>query len=225
MKSMRFVITVFTGLILIQPIANGQSKLSLSISLAPEYAHNRFSTVVPVFGPPSPGFTNLESKSYVLSYTFGLMARYSFSEKWSATSGIWASHPFTGKESHVVGNQTFSTPLRFNDPFEIRLRIPLTVNFRPSTNRISPYISAGTTFDFRPKVYLDVNGDGIEERVRFGKSVTLTPIVGIGGIVDLKKNLSLVVQPTFQYLIQSQEGYNYRRAYIVGLQGQLLYRF
>lgn len=225
MKNWYFVISIFAGLSLIQPIVYGQNKLSLSVSLAPEYAHSNASVVIPDFNPSSPGFTNLKSKSYVLSYSLGLMARYSFSEKWSASTGIWASHPFTGKESYLQGSQPFSTPLRFNDPFEIRYKIPLTLNFRSSENRISPYISAGTTFDFRPKVYLDLDGDGVEELVRFGKSLTLTPIIGIGAIMDLKKNLSLVVQPTFQYLIQSQEGYDYRRAYIIGLQGQLMYRF
>lgn len=203
----------------------GQSKLSLSVSLAPEYAHSNSSVVVPDFNPSTTGFTNLKAKSYVLSYSLGLMARYSFSEKWSVSTGIWASHPFKGEESYILGNQPFSTPLRFNDPFEIRYKIPLMLNFRSSENHISPYFSAGTTFNFKPKIYLDLDGDGNEELVRFGKSLTLTPIIGIGAIMDLKKNISLVIQPTFQYLIQSREGYDYRRAYVIGLQGQLMYRF
>ena len=205
--------------------ALGQSKLALSVNLAPVYSHQSSSALIPDFAPVNPGLTTLKSNSYLFSYSLGLMARYSFSPKWSVSTGIWASHPFAGQARITQGSQSSSTPYEYNRPLNNQYKIPVTVNFRPSANRISPYFSAGTTFDFRQKSYVSIDGSGREVPVKFGKPVAVTPIVGAGAIVDLKENLSLVVQPTFQYLIQSQEGYEYRRAYLVGLQTQLMYRF
>lgn len=224
MRSLNQFILIFATLVGIQPSAHGQSKFSLSVSLAPEYAHSNVSIIIPDFNPTNPGYTSLKSKTNLLNYTLGLTAGYSFSEKWSVTSGLWATHPFAGSISIFQGPQLAKVAYKYERPFNNQYRVPIMVNLRPSTNRISPYISVGTTLDFRKSAYVDIDGSGNEERVKFGKAVTFNPIVGIGVISNLKENLSLVVQPTFQYLIQSQKGYDYRRSYLVGLQVQLMFR-
>lgn len=225
MKSFAFSIFICAGLIVIQPMAFGQDKLSISFGVVPEFTRSRSSAIVPEYNPGTPGYQNLETSSYEFSYSAGLMARYSFSKKWSVVTGLWATHPFSGRYGLRYPNYMAVTRLKFNDPFQVGFKLPLTVNFRTSVNRISPYLSAGTTFDFRPRLYSDITGDGNKELVKIGKAVTLTPIIGAGLIADIKEHLSLIVQPTFQYRMLSQKGYDYRWAYSTGLQVQLMFRF
>lgn len=215
---------LFAGVLGLQSVAFGQNKFSFSFGIAPEFARSRSSAIVPEYNPGSPGYQNFEFSTYHFSYSVGLMARYSFSEKWSVSTGLWASHPFAGKARLSYPNYKQITNSEFNDPYQVRFKLPLIVNFRTSKKRISPYLSAGTTFDFRPRWYSDINGDGNKELVKLGKAVTLTPLIGAGIIADLKENLLLVVQPTFQYQILPQKGYDYRWAYGTGLQVQLMYR-
>ncbi len=204
---------------------HGQSRFALSANLAPIYAQSNASASIPIFDPVNPDFGTLKSNSYRLVYSLGIMARYSFSPKWSVSTGIWASHPFAGRDRITQNTITTTIPYEYKRPFHNQYKAPLLVNFRFSDNRVSPYISAGTTFDFRSKTYVVIDGMGTEVGAKFGKAVVVTPLLGLGAIIDLKEHLSAIVQPTVQYDVQPLNGLMHRNAFQLSLQTQLMYRF
>lgn len=203
----------------------GQHKFSISVSLAPIYSHSDTKVVLPIADPaaqlPS---TEVVTKAHGVGYSFGLMGRYSFSEKWSVSTGIWATHSLSSSIAVNQNGSPFTLTYPYSHPFTFAYKIPLLINYRPLTTRLSPYFSAGATGDIRSKTYA-ILGNGQEIPVTFGKAVVITPLLGLGGSYRFSDRLSLIVQPTIQYDVQSRPSYDYAHVYQLSLQTQLMYHF
>jgi hypothetical protein len=196
----------------------------MSISAAPVYGHTDYKLIALLADPATPSAsTEISSKAHNWGYSFGLLGHYAFSSRWSASVGVWATQSVSAKgEFAVDGNKTMITYPN-NHPFEYAYKIPVLLTYQGSTHRLAPYFSAGATLNFRPPAYVNINGT--EAPVKFGKAVTVVPLVGIGAIYRLNERLSLIAQPTIQYTIESRPTYSYYHAYQLSLQTQLQYRF
>ncbi|GAB4018535.1 hypothetical protein GCM10028773_18520 [Spirosoma koreense] len=151
------------------------------------------------------------------------MGTYFFSSNWSASAGIWATQFISIKGNITVDGDNTVIDYSNKHPFEYAYRIPVLLNYQSSGKRLSPYFSAGASADFRAKSYVDVGGT--EVAVNIGKAVTVTPMLGVGAIYQLKQHLALVVQPMAQYNMQAHPTYTYYHGYQLSLRAQLMYRF
>ncbi|QHV99016.1 PorT family protein [Spirosoma endbachense] len=218
----------FCGLFLLGSLTLtfGQSRFAVAVNLAPIYAHTDYKLDLPFpdLNTQLPT-TVVTSASHALNYMLGLSARYSFSPKWSASTGIWATHGLDGTSHIDINGISTQLPYRYSHPFTNAYKVPLLVNYQSSTKRLSPYFSLGASLDFRSISYVDLDGTGEEVPVKFGKALAITPLIGIGAIYQLNNHLLLIAQPTMQYNLQDHSGYSYYHSYQIGLQMQLMHLF
>lgn len=148
----------------------GQTNFALSINLAPIYAHTDYNSTLPFpdANTQSPT-TVVTSSSHGINYMLGLSARYSFSPKWSASTGIWATHGLSGTTHFDVNGISALIPYHYSHPLTNAYKVPLWVNFQSSTKRLSPYFSMGASLDFRSVSYVDLNGMERKYPLNLGK--------------------------------------------------------
>lgn len=222
MKTFRYSILI--GSFLVGNLLNafGQHKFSFAVNLAPVYTHSDFSTNVPYFTPNTPS-TKFAGTANGLNYSIGIMGWYNFSPEWSASVGVWATHPAISRTNIIVDGVSSSTTYRYNHPFTNLYKVPLLINYRSSPKKLSPYFSAGVSFDFKGISYVDLNGNGEYIAVKSGEPVVVTPLVGAGLCYQLTDRLSLLAQPTLQYDMQNRSSYTYFHTYQLSLQTQLVW--
>ncbi|WP_161597211.1 outer membrane beta-barrel protein [Dyadobacter flavalbus] len=166
-----------------------QSKFSFSATLAPFYAHNKTTVQLPVDSgfDPNPGGV-WTSKSSSKGYWVGLNGRYSFSKKWSASTGLWFSQSRSKNSNSSSRSHNFA--------------IPVMVNFQTSERKLSPYFSAGALWNFASTSRITTKDFGTLI-FKFGKGdiSRLLPTVGAGVIYHFAPHFSLIGQPTFGYAI------------------------
>lgn len=203
--------------------AAGQNRFSVAVSAAPLYGHSDYKIITPYVVNASGQLTTseLSTRSHSVGYSFGLLVRYTFSPKWSVTSGIWATQFVTTKGIFSIDGLETDLSTTNKHPFVYAYKVPLLINYKMSTRRLSPYFSAGATLDFRARSYIDLNGQ--EVAVKFGKAVTINPILSLGAIYQVNNRLSVAAQPTVQYNIQDHSGYTTYHNYLLSLQLQLLF--
>lgn len=217
-----------TGLLFLgtSKLTFGQTKFALSINLAPIYSHTDNNSTLPLPDPNTQlPTTVITASSHGLSYMLGLSARCSFSPKWSASTGIWATHSLSGITHFDINGISAQIPYHYSHPLTNAYKLPLLVNYQSSAKRLSPYFTLGASLDFRSVSYVDLEGNGEEVPVKFGKALTIMPLVGIGAIYQLNSHILIVAQPTIQYNVQSHPTYSYYHSYQIGLQMQLMHQF
>lgn len=219
---------IVTGLFILAStgVAFSQPKLSLSLQLAPTYAHGDSRVIFPFPDQATQlPTTELISVSNGLTYSVGVAARYGLTAKWSVSTGLWATHTVLTKADYSQNGIQFTIRYQYNHPFTNLYRAPLLIHYQSSTKRLSPYFSIGATFDFRGITYVDLSGNGELIPVKFGKALVVTPLVGAGLRYSLNKHLSLIAQPTLQYSVDPHPTYSYFHFYQLSLQTQLMYSF
>lgn len=222
------IVKTLTCLLMVSSMAtvSGQQRFALSIQVAPIYTHADSKIVFPFADPATKSpTTDISVVSNGLNYSLGVGAHYAFSPKWSIATGIWATHAAVGKSSLVQNGIPYTVRYQYNHPFTNHYKAPLLIKYQASTKRLSPYFSAGATFDFRGTSYIDITGNGEFVPIKVGKAVVVTPLLGVGVIYSLTDHLSLSIQPTIQYNIDSHPTYSYYHSYQISLQTQLLYKF
>lgn len=202
----------------------GQSRFSVSATLAPVYTHLDSKAIIPDLDPTSVSGADVQiNKVHGFAYSIGLLGTYKLSPKWSASAGVWAVHFFATTQHYSVNQFQYDFKYRNGRIFQYAYRLPFMINFQPSTRRLSPYLSAGASLNFRSLGFIDVSG--VDEPGKFGKSTSFTPILGLGISYRLPKNLTFIAQPMCQYNLQSHPPYTYYHLYQVSLQTQLRYHF
>jgi hypothetical protein len=211
MKSLVRISLVLAGFLFFSSDVFSQSKFALSATVAPFYAHTKGSVEVTVPDPNNSGdFISQmwKSKSSSNGFWLGFNGRYSFSQKWSASTGLWYAYS-------RIKTSTFSSR-------SYNFSIPVIANFQTSEKKLSPYFSAGALWNF-----------GTTSHVRFPDLGTVTfksdrnrsrisPMVGAGVIYHFAQRLSFIAQPTFSYAIPPS-GVDIH-AYQWGLNMQLLFK-
>jgi hypothetical protein len=203
----------------------GQSRWAVSINLAPIYACADYKRVLPFpsVNLPGPTATELISKTHSWGYLLGLMGQYRFSANWSASAGIWATQINTSKGTFTTDGYPVAVSYSNTHPFNYAYQVPLMVNYQSANKRLSPYVSAGVSANFRATSYYNLSGGEIA--IKLGPPVIFTPILGIGAIYHLNEQVSLVLQPMIQYDVRVRPTYVYYHSFPISLQTQLIYRF
>ncbi|WP_461069006.1 hypothetical protein [Spirosoma horti] len=205
--------------------ALGQSRFSISVNVAPLYGHSAFNAVLPFSTDPAFPTTSIASRSHTIGYSFGLMGHYGFSAKWSVSTGIWATSILSTKGDFNVNDDNSTISIHNPHPFQYGYRIPVLLNYRWTDKRVSPYLSVGTSANFRSTSYIYLNGQ--EVPIKEGKAIRKGPLmVGAGAIFQVRERTSLVVQPMLEYSLNAKpDNYDYSRSYSLSVQAQFRYQF
>ncbi|WP_188584465.1 outer membrane beta-barrel protein [Dyadobacter sediminis] len=187
-----------------------QSKFSFSATVAPFYAHNKTTVKLPIDSGFDPNLGGVwTSKASPKGYWVGLSGGYSFSKKWSASTGLWFRQ---------FRLKTFNSNSRSHN-----FAIPVMVNFQTSERKWSPYFSAGALWNFASTSRATIKDIGTVV-IKFGKGniSRLLPTAGAGVIYHFAPHFSLIGQPTFGYAIPPS-GID-SHAYQIGFNMQLMLR-
>ncbi|WP_338875756.1 hypothetical protein WBJ53_09025 [Spirosoma sp. SC4-14] len=221
MKLNYFFALILTGMLgSLQPVC-GQHRFSVSVSAAPVYAQTDLKVIGPVTTPGSQPIDIVEH-AHGVGYSIGLLGHYNFTPKWSASAGLWATQTVSSTIDLSTNGVDYTVNYANSRPFNYAYKAPVMINFRSSMKRLSPYFSAGASADFRATSYATINGT--EVPLKFGKTVTFTPLLGAGIIYGLSDRLSLLAQPMLQYNLDSHPSYSYYHSYQLSLQMQLKYQ-
>lgn len=210
MKSIFITSFILMGILLSCSTVFSQSKFSFSATVAPFYAHNKTTVKLPNDSGFDPNLGGVwTSKSSPKGYWVGLNGRYSFSKKWSASTGLWFS------QSRLKNSNSSSRSHHF--------AIPVMVNFQPSERKLSPYFSAGALWNFASTSHATIKDIGnVVFKSGKGDISRLLPTVGAGVIYHFAPHFSLIGQPTFGYEIP-HSGID-SHAYQLGFNMQLMFK-
>lgn len=210
MRQMFILSLIFAGFVLSFSKVLAQSKFALSATVAPFYTHYKTNNIVILPDKNGVLYSYMDkSKGSWRGSWFGLNGRYSFSSKWSASTGLWFN------KSIANGGNTNARSHNFS--------IPVMVNFQTSARKLSPYFSAGALWNFETTTHLDIADVAQSLVFKSGDRTFKTSMMaGAGGIYNFSKHLSVIGQPTFSYIIPPS-GYN-ARTYQLSFNVQLLYK-
>ncbi len=208
---------------LIPGLSAAQGRFSLSLTGGPvlSYTSARLTLNLPD-GNGQVVPQTFDSRSATGGYVAGLSASYAFSPKWSVTSGLWYNQFRT---EGVFPFASGSIPSRI---ITSTLQVPLIGNYRLTTRRLSPYVSAGVLGSFQqPTVYKPEAGSGFgDTKVLFGKKgPVFHPVVGAGVWYRVSRQISLMVQPTLVWSLRPAGTYERFVSYQLNGQAQLMYVF
>ncbi|MCE6992503.1 outer membrane beta-barrel protein [Dyadobacter sp. CY323] len=211
MRSILNTSLILAGFLLSWPAAFGQSKFDFSASVAPFYGHYKVTATVVL--PVSDGSGELASQEWTSEsspkgYWIGLNGRYSFSQKWSASTGLWFSQSRSKTSASSSRSHNFS--------------IPVMVNLQTSEKTLSPYFSAGALWNFGTTSRLTIPDFGTVVLKSDDNISRISPLVGAGVIYHFARRLSLIAQPTFSYAIPPSDIKS--RSYQLSFNAQLMFK-
>ncbi|MDB5240505.1 MAG: hypothetical protein JWP57_1130 [Spirosoma sp.] len=224
---MKMHIFLIVSVLLVNAIPTlAQSRFSVGITAAPvvSYTRTRQHVLLPDYvNPGGPPIDNVfDFRSTIGGYTVGGTVLYDLTPRWSVTSGVWVSQTrTTGTFPFMPGN----LPARI---VTSALQIPLLVNYRPSTRRLSPYFSVGVVGSSRrPTVYKPVEGAAFSTtKVTFNNGAFSTQaLVGAGVSYKITPNVSLTMQPLIVWHFKPSGNFEHYIVYQINGQSQLLYTF
>ncbi|GLU55524.1 outer membrane beta-barrel protein [Dyadobacter frigoris] len=221
MKALFIFAIILAGFLFSPSEVLGQSKFAFSATVAPFYGHinSKNIFVVPSYSVGGGLITTeMKSKTTTKGYWVGLNGRYSFSSKWSASTGLWLS-----ESRQSVSDITFTpaVPYYTGRSKSHNFAIPVIVNFQTSESKLSPYFSAGALWNFNSTSRLNISSS--ESYIVFkSNNSKVTPMVGAGVIYNFAQHLSVIAQPTFGYVIPSSgiDSHAYRLSFNL----QLMYK-
>ena len=189
MRSIFITSFILMGILLSCSTVFGQSKFSFSATVAPFYSYNKTTVKLPIYSGFDPNLGGVwTSKSSLKGYWVGLNGRYLFSKKWSASTGLWFS------QSRLKNSNSSSRSHNFS--------IPVMINFQTSERKLSPYFSAGASWNFASTSRATIKDIGtVIFKSGKGNISRLSPTVGAGAIYHFAPHFFLIGQPTFGYTI------------------------
>lgn len=206
-----FIITfILAGFLLFSFEVLAQSKFAFSATVAPFYTHYKTNNTVILPDKNGVLYSYVDkSKGSWRGSWLGLSGRYSFTSKWSASTGLWFN------KSIANGGNTNARSYNFS--------IPIMVNFQTSERKLSPYFSAGVLWNFETTTHIDIADVAQSIVFKSGdKTFRTSAVAGAGGIYNFSKHLSLIAQPTFSYIFPPS-GYH-ARTYQLLFHVQLMYK-
>lgn len=190
MKSMFYTVLILAFSAFSGSDAFSQGKFAVSANVAPFFGHSKTTVEVIVPDSHSTGEFTTErwtSKASPKGIWVGLNGRFSFSDKWSASTGLWYGY------SRIKGINA--------DSRSHTLSIPFLANFQTSNRKLSPYFSAGAFYNFETTSRLKIP-DFDKITFKSGENTSrVSPTVGAGVIYNFAQRMSLIAQPTFTYAI------------------------
>ncbi|GAB3496263.1 hypothetical protein GCM10027341_14770 [Spirosoma knui] len=204
--------------------AFGQKKVSVSVTAAPVFASTSY--VRRYFYPNSDGqvvepiFIN--GRRWSTGFSAGVTVQYTYAPGWSVASGLWYGQLSVRQERLPImgeGQSTVSSRA---------IRLPFLVNYRSSTQRLSPYFSLGVLVDFpftSRVVVTRANESTQRLSLDSGKGPVFQPLLSAGADYQLSSRYSLLVQPTWTYNMGRFGGSaTYNPSFELSLLTQLVYK-
>lgn len=222
-----FVLPLLTGAFLLNFVSSaaGQSRFSLSVNAAPVW--NLFDTRAVFALPDANGnlqTTDFATKGHGFGYSFGLLGRYHLSPRWSVATGVWGVRDVSSTFDMTLSGQTVTINMPLSRQAFVDYAVPLLINYQPSLRRLSPYLTAGATANIPGARYVDLGTGSV--RVRFDRTITFSPLLGLGAAYRLSDRFTLMAQPTAQLILpRGNTDYERYRVYGLSLQTQVQYRF
>ncbi|MCE7067140.1 PorT family protein [Dyadobacter sp. CY326] len=209
MKSIFYNFLTLLGFLVYGPDAFSQSKFAVSATATPYYGHSK-STVEAMLPDPdgSGAITSqvLRSEVSLKGCSAGLNGRYSFSKRWSASTGLWFNYFSINKSGTKSRSHNFS--------------IPIIANLQTSERKLSPYFSAGALWNFVTTSRLTIPDFGTVTLKSGRNTSRISLLIGAGGIYHFGDRLLLIAQPTFTYAIPPSNVNTH--TYQLGLNAQLM---
>ena len=205
-------------------VAFGQRTISVSATVAPTLVRTNYNrtflypdsdgqVVEPIF---------LAGTTHAVGYSAGLTAYYTYGPGWSVAAGIWYGQAALRQARPVAGDGTTAIRSR-------ALRLPLLLNYQPSTRRLSPYFSLGLLLDFSLASRVVVTRPGLPTqrlRLRTEAGPVFKPTLGAGGRYRLNNRFALIVQPVWVYTLGRFGGEQTTNlSYEVSVLTQVTYQF
>lgn len=117
MRSICITALILAGFFFSWSAAFAQRKFAFSAIVAPFYGHTKTKTTIllPDYnGSETLSPQELKSESSPKGYWIGLNGRYSFSQKWSASTGLWFSQSKSKTSASRRRSHNFSIPVMVN---------------------------------------------------------------------------------------------------------------
>lgn len=190
MRSAFYSLIILTGCILSASDAFSQSKFTLSATVAPFYGHSKSTIEAMMPDPNGSGAITpqvLRSEFSSKGYWAGANGRYSFSQKWSVSTGLWFNYSGSGKAGTKSRTHHFS--------------IPVIANLQISEKKLSPYFSVGALWNFGTTSRVTIPDIGTVTFKSDRTTSRISPLLGAGVIYHFAERLSLIAQPTFSYAL------------------------
>ncbi|GAB3556334.1 outer membrane beta-barrel protein [Spirosoma fluminis] len=204
--------------------AFGQKTVSVSVTAAPVFASTSY--VRRYFYPNSNGqvvepiFIN--GRRWSTGYSAGVMVHYTYAPGWSVASGVWYGQLSVRQERLPIMGEGASTVS------SRAVRVPLLINYRSSTKRLSPYFSLGVLVDFpftSRVVVARANEPTQRLRLDTGKGPVFQPLLSAGVDYQINSRYALSVQPTWTYNMGRFGGSaTYNPSFELSLLTQLVYK-
>ena len=200
-----------------------QSHFSIGLTAAPVLSHvsSRFSVSLPDQNGQLYQQT-LDTKSTIGGYFVGVPVQYNITPKWSISSGLW----FTQLRS--TGDYLFSASGTSARIISSGYTVPLTVNYRPTTRRLSPYFSVGAVSSFQiSTLYKPEAGTGLQDiTLKFGKhAITVQALLGAGAAYRISPHWLVTAQPQLIWYFKPSGRFERYVSYRANGQVQVLYSF
>lgn len=120
-----------------------------------------------------------QASGYGIISSYGLIARYHFTPQWDVSVGAL----YYRNTNHIKSPQG---PYGESTPFTSEgWQLPVLVNYRLTSQRLSPYFSTGVIF--------------AKSKTFTGRPITTDGVIGVGLNYRIDSGLSLLLQPTFSY--------------------------
>lgn len=185
-------------LCLVASMAYGQRTISVQATAAPTLVRTNYNRtylfpesdgqiVEPIF---------LAGTVNTIGYMAGVTALYTYAPGWSLAAGLWYSQ-VSLRQVRPVAAGYGTTAVRGRT-----VRLPLLLNYQPSTRRLSPYFSMGLLLDFpmTSRVVVIRNGQPTQHlRLGVDKGPVFQPMLGAGGRYQLSHRCALTVQSVWSY--------------------------
>ncbi|WP_345244920.1 outer membrane beta-barrel protein [Nibrella saemangeumensis] len=161
----------------------------------------------------------------------GIAGHYQLSSKWSLSSGLSYMSLIRNTDSEELS--LFKRSRNFNK-FDY-LQIPLYINFRPSSKRLSTYWTTGVMFAKHQDASIIQWMDGKRKVYDLDDVYTLKPnrfyaVIGIGASCRINDYWTIVAQPMFSYQLSNDKFNQFitmgnQVSYLASFQAQLAYTF
>ncbi|WP_169521807.1 outer membrane beta-barrel protein [Spirosoma spitsbergense] len=229
---MKTTIALIGSLLLVSvTLVSAQHRFGLSITAAPTYSYAN-ATQPSYVASTMNGSAVLESvilstKTQAWGYVVGGMIHYQLTPNWSVSTGLWYNYSRTTSLSISTSDPILTLTQLPARTSSHGLKIPLFINYRLTSNRLSPYFSVGGLASFRQRTRVEYEPGSGQSDFEFlsGKAVTYRPVLGAGIAYRLNPHLSLIAQPLLIWNVKPNGNYTHYTSYQVNGQTQLVYSF
>lgn len=204
--------------------AVGQRSVALSAVVAPTYTTTDYTrqTLYPDSDGQIVEPVHLAGQRSAPGFVAGISLLYTYAPGWTVSTGLlYRQSSMRQERLPIAGEGATRVSSR-------AVRLPVAINYRPSSKPLSPYFTLALLADFPLTTRLLATRDGESTqqlRVRNTLNPTFSAQIGAGGYCQLSDRYALIAQPTLAYTVGRFGGATaFSPSFELGLQVQVVYR-